>query len=562
MGSCGTAAFRGEPVTVVDIGTDPLWADYKALALPLGLVACWSSPIRSGHGKILGTFAFYFRERRGPSELERNIVATCVHLCAIAMERHSRVLEDRRLAFSDALTGLGNRAKFNAAMSELPVDGREAWGLLLVDIDNLKVINDSFGHHSGDELIQSVASRLAAMLAPDRAYRLGGDEFAVIVRSQDTPGGIDAVAAHILEALAGPAECGGHAIVPRVTIGGAVLSQGDRDAQTVRQNADIALYDAKEKQRGRYFRYTPGLGTSITRRSRLIREVDEALGDDRIQAYYQPIVRLDTQEIVGVEALCRLQLRGGAIIAAADFGAATSDVQVASGLTQRMLSRVAADIRLWLDLGIPVQHVGINVSAADLVYGKLGAQFTRASEDANLPLEHFILEVNESAIVGQADQLIAREIKALRAKGLRVALDDFGTGYASLTHLLTVPVDIIKIDSSFMNRVAPADINVAIVEGLIGIARKIGITVVAEGVETGAQADLLRALGCSLAQGYFYSRPLDRDATTDLLIRLAQQPPSGLRGVFPQQSAFSFIGTEGAPDLVRIHGRGRGRRVA
>ncbi|MBE1526827.1 diguanylate cyclase (GGDEF)-like protein [Sphingopyxis sp. OAS728] len=527
-GSCGTAVYLRSEVTVTDIESDSRWAEYRHLALPIGLKACWSSPILDASGEPVGTFAFYYRKRRGPTELEREIVRQCVHLCAIALEREQRMEAHKLRAFTDALTGLPNRAAFNAALGALDCAAPGGWALLVIDLDNLKFANDTFGHHAGDCLLKIAGERIAAAVAPNAAFRVGGDEFAAVLQTPASLKNLDGLAEQVLAALAEPAECGEHVIVPRATIGGATLSLGDRVAERVRQNADFALYHAKETGRGGFVRYWPGLGTNITRRLGEIRDVDAALRDHRIEAYYQPVVRLDTREIVGLEALCRMRI-GDRVISAADFQEATKDVHVAVAMTARMMALVAADVRAWLDMGIPFQHVGINVSSADMHSGMLDRLLAAAFEKESVPLHHVILEVTETVYMGEGERLVQRAVEALRAKGLRVALDDFGTGYASLTHLLTVPVDILKIDKSFIARLAPGDASMAIVEGLIQIAGKLDMRVIAEGIETENQAHELMSAGCLLGQGYLFAEAVDREATTALLLSGAQRLSGPLR---------------------------------
>lgn len=516
VGSCGSAAYLRAPVTVTDIEHDPRWEDFKELALPLGLKACWSSPISSAGGAVLGTFAFYYREKRGPNELEQEMVATCVHLCALALERHERVVERERLANIDTLTGLGNRACFNRALAALPCATPGAWALLVVDLDNLKTVNDTFGHHVGDLLIHQAASRMATAAAPDGVFRLGGDEFAVIVQSPEALRDIEKTAMAIIDAMAVPAECDGHLIHPKATVGGAILSRDDHIPESVRQNADFALYHAKETGRGGFVRYWPGIGTAITHRLKAIQRAGAALKEDRIDAYYQPIVRLDTREIVGAEALCRLT-EDDEIISAADFCDATSDAHIALGITERMLARVVADMRAWREMGLVLPRISLNVSSSDFHRGKLDEQLTAAFASEQIALEHLMLEVTEDICIGQRDYMAAGQIRAMRAKGLLVALDDFGTGFASLTHLLTFPVDMIKIDKSFIDRLMPGSPGSAIVKGLLDIAREMRISVVAEGVETEWQAAQLRSLGCPFGQGYLFSRAVDRHSFTQLL---------------------------------------------
>ncbi len=532
VGSCGTAAFLGERVSVLDIRSDPLWANIDVGHLPPALVACWSSPIFDARHAVLGTFAFYFREPRGPTEIEERAVETCAHLCAIAIERDAQKLEHHRLAFTDTLTGLANRAGFNKSIATLPCGSAGAWGVLLIDLDNLKKVNDTFGHHCGDSLIAGIAQTIASLVPRDCAFRLGGDEFAVLVRHEDEYGCIATVAEKILDALKLPTDCVGHAIVRSATIGGAIITANDRNVESVRRNADLALYHAKETRRGSFMLYAEGLRTSITQRMAAIRLVSEALTENRIEAFYQPIFRLDTGEIRGIEALCRVIAPNGRIIPAADFQEATSDALVASELTQRMIDLVARDAGVWCDRGVPFKQVGINVTATDFRSGKLSRRLSAAFDAAGVPLDQVVIEITESVYFGDGDEAVPREIHALRANGIRVALDDFGTGHASLTHLLTVPIDIIKIDKSFVAGMAPQNANFAIVKGLIAIARDLGISVVAEGVETPVQAAQLRSIDCPLAQGFHFGRPGDRHQITRLLLQHAG-PSSGSAGPGP-----------------------------
>lgn len=529
VGSCGTAAYLRASVAVTDIESDLRWSDYKAVPLSLGLRACWSSPICDGRGQVIGTFALYYREKRGPSDLERNVVDTCVHLCVIALERYERVQERERRAYIDALTELPNRACFNAALSRPPADDPRSWALLLLDLDNLKVVNDTFGHHTGDILLQTAAARIAEAAAPDTAFRLGGDEFAVIVQGPVKRRAVAAKAKAILEVLAAPAECDDHVVIPSATIGIAMNSAAEKSPDSVHRNADFALYHAKETNRGGFTWYAPHLDTTITHRATAARDVAAALASGRIDAHYQPIVDLATREIVGFEALCRLITESGDLVPAASFQEATSDARVATRLTRRMMAVVASDIRKWLDLGVPFRRVAINISSADLHGGELCTQLTETFGAKHVALGHLILEVTESVYMRERDHVVPRTINALRDKGLGVALDDFGTGFASLTHLLTVPVDILKIDKSFVDRLAPDDASSAVVEGLISIAHKLGIRLVAEGVETELQRSLLRNFGCSYGQGYLFAKPLHREAATALLMHPVPVPVTEVR---------------------------------
>lgn len=532
-GSCGTAAFRNDAVLVTDIDTDPLWEDFRHLTGPLGLRACWSSPIRDRDNKVVGTFAFYYRTSRGPDDLERSIVQTCVHLCAIAID-HEKVRErNHRLAYYDALTGLPNRARFNELLAR-SIRMQEPFGLLLVDIDHLKLVNDTAGHACGDKLICTVAERIADAHPTLTACRLGGDEFAVIVADSHSDFELRQAATRMLDAVHGPIHMGDQTIDPHITVGGALFGpDGDNEA-ALSQNADFALYHAKETRRGAYVRFTPGMRTSMMERASMVRNVDQALAENRILAYYQPIVRLDSAEVVGLEALARMRMPDGRIASAGEFHAALADPRIAWQMTGQMLTQVANDIRYWLDLGIPVQHVGINVTTGDFLRGDLETRIVEAFERANVPLKHIVLEVNEAVYMGGANQMVPKAVSALRRRGLLVALDDFGTGFASLTHLLSFPVDIIKIDKSFIDRIGTDRASDVVVGSIIDIGRKLNMKLVAEGIESAAQASALSELGCTLGQGYLYARPGSVADATHLLSLFAQRddgnPPQG-RGV-------------------------------
>jgi diguanylate cyclase (GGDEF)-like protein len=521
-GSCGTAAFRNEAVIVTDIDSDPLWEAYRELTQPLGLRACWSSPIRNGDGHVVATFAFYYRTCRGPDAMERNIVQTCVHLCAIAIDHEQARQRNYRLAYFDALTGLPNRGHFNELLAR-HVGMDEPFGLLLVDIDHLKVVNDTVGHVFGDLLIRTIAERISGAHSSLTACRLGGDEFAVLVADCDGDKGLEDAASRILAAVHGLVHAGEQTIDPHITIGGALFGPDGIDGASLSQNADFALYHAKETRRGGYVRFTSFLRTSMIERANTVRSVDLGLSERRLLAHYQPIVRLDTAEIVGLEALARMRMPDGRIATAGEFQAALLDPRIAWQLTGQMLAQVAADIRRWLDLGIDFQHVGFNVTTGDFQRGDLESRIVTTFERADVPLKHLILEVNESVYVAGNDQTVPKAVSALRQRGLLVALDDFGTGFASLTHLLSFPVDIIKIDKSFIDRIGTDAASEVVVGSIIDIARKLDMKLVAEGIESVDQAEALADLGCVLGQGFLFARPCSFEDVTRLLSVFGQK---------------------------------------
>jgi diguanylate cyclase (GGDEF)-like protein len=524
VGSCGTAAYLGEPVIVSDIENDPLWQDYKQLPLPLGLKACWSTPIKARDGRVIGTFAFYFRAVRGPSDRERQIVDRCTHLCALVIEHEEIGRRVHDLAYLDTFTDLPNRTSFDRRLLEATRPGEPGFALLLCDADHLKEVNDAFGHAGGDAVILTVAARLKTLGRKFEAFRLGGDEFAVLVNDCDSEDGMAAAYQTLIAAVRQPFQHHGQTLSPSLTTGGVRHRVDGTDPDTLCQNAGFALDHGKERNRGGFVRFRPDLRNAITNRIQIIRDVAEALAEDRLLPYYQPIVRLDTAEIIGVEALARMRSVDGGIVSAGQFQEAMTDPRIASGLTASMLEKVAANVRSWLDEGIPFQHVGLNVAGADFQRGDLEPMMTEAFERAGVPLKHVILEVTETVFMGGRDNVVPHAIGSLRKKGVLVALDDFGTGFASLTHLLSFPVDIIKIDKSFVDGIVDDHQSVVIVEALIDLGRRLGMRIVTEGIETAEQAAKLLSLGCTLGQGYHFGRPAPASTTATLLQRFAQRP--------------------------------------
>ncbi|MDE8652270.1 putative bifunctional diguanylate cyclase/phosphodiesterase [Novosphingobium album (ex Liu et al. 2023)] len=530
VGSCGTAAYTGAPVEVIDISTDPRWRPFPAFrdaTLALGLVACWSSPVVDPTGVVLATFAVYFAEKRGPRETERQIVSIALHLCDLALARHRRVAEREHRANTDALTSLPNRGSFARALSHLPCGTDAHWAILLIDLDNLKTVNDTFGHASGDRLLQEVAARLAAFALPDGVFRIGGDEFAIILKDLDRLGDLEFTAAAALETLEAPVHFEHFTVAPQATMGGAMVTAADDSPDRVQHHADLTLYHAKDTHRGGFVRYWPAIATRMASRRSSIESVDAALKGGRLRAWYQPIVSLADGRIVGLEALCRMVTPAGEIIPAQIFAEATRDARIAPLLTRHMLSAVREDMADWLSLGLDFGYVSVNVTAVDLRGGRLQAALRETVADDAL-LERLVLEISESVYISERDSVVTDAVSTLRSTGLRIALDDFGTGYASLTHLLDLPVDFIKIDQSFIARLPDDGVSATIIAGLLAIARELGATVLAEGIEVGPQAERLRGLGCQFGQGFYFSPAVDRHELARLLMRHSSANPHSI----------------------------------
>ncbi|MBW9090088.1 EAL domain-containing protein [Rhizobium wenxiniae] len=525
VGSCGTAAFLGQAIAVENIFTDPYWLPYRALADILArdheVKACWSSPILQSDGRVLGAFGFYYKENRGPTEEERMIVSECVDLCSLVLEREEVKAENQRLAYFDILTGLGNRANFIRTVEERATKS-EPFGILLIDLDHLGRINEAFGHTVGDRLILEASDAITQIVGSEKSFRVDADEFAVLI--DNDPSDLATICSDMLKAMAERSlQENSHTLRLSASCGGAICDPSQSSGvPSYLQHANLALHHAKQTARGSFILYSDALAGAVTERFRVLQTVTSALIKGRIEPYYQPIVRLDTKEIVGLEALCRIRTVEGQVISAGMFAEALQDASLGHQLTNLMLKQVARDMRSWRDQDIPLSYVSVNVSMADFDQGDLRARIGQVFSQEDVPPGQVVVEVTETVYMDERDSKVGQTIEGMRADGLLVALDDFGTGYASLTHLLNFPVDIVKIDKTFVDRMSggPGEV---IIKALLGMASGLGVRMVAEGVETTDQALRLQRLGCGFAQGYLFGRPADRNITTEILRRQARQ---------------------------------------
>lgn len=425
-----------------------------------------------------------------------------------------------RLTFYDQLTGLPNRRCFEDVMARLRHSRHLSMALLLLDIDDLATVNDISGHEIADDLIRAVGSCLQQELGSRDVFRIGGDEFAIVETDCASGAELASLAERLLSALLSAT---GDRRLPKVSVsvGGALTADGDLDVNLSR-NAGLALRRAKESNRGGYVAFDEGMRAAVATRAEVLGTVSAALADGRMSTYYQPLVMLEGREVIGLEALSRMRDTAGNVVPAGLFQAAFSDPVIATRLTDEMLRQVASDIRNWLDEGVAFQHVGINLSAVDFERQDLEQRISEAFRQADVPLEHVVLEVTEAVFIDGMTGGVVASLGRLKRQGMLVALDDFGTGFASLTHLLTFPADIIKIDKSFIDGITSDLASKVIVEALIMIAARLDLRIVAEGIETEAQAQELHRMGCKLGQGYLFGKPASADETETILKTRAQ----------------------------------------
>jgi len=509
-GSCGTAAFRGEEVEVQDIASDPLWAPYRHLALPIGLAACWSTPVMGREGKVIATFAFYYREPRGPSRFHRRMVDACIQLCRVAIQHDDNQAEIERLAFFDPQTGLPNRAllmdRARMALQQAARDGRKL-SLAVLDIDRFKNINDSLGHAAGDELLREVGQRLRRTLRDsDTISRVGGDEFVILFPDSDA--NESAVAAEkALRAVAQRLEIGGQVLMPSVSMGISQFPDDARDYETLMRNADIAMYEAKRDGRGCVRFFLASMNENARWRMQMESALRNAMSRDALELHYQPKVLLGRPGLAGVEALVRWTHPELGRVPPDQFIPLAEDCGLINALDAWVLERACAQLAEWQSQGLPIPAVAVNLSAQRFRQDDVPAHVRLVLQRYRLPPNALTLEITERLMLIDEPRIRA-DLDSLNRLGVHLSVDDFGTGYSSLSYLKRLPVDELKLDRSFVRDIETDEGDRALATAVMGIGRSLGQTVVAEGVETLEQHQFLLQAGCPVAQGYYYARPM------------------------------------------------------
>lgn len=436
-------------------------------------------------------------------------------------ERNAAAAHMRWLATHDALTGLPNRMLFQQKLTEALMSHRDgAVALFLVDLDDFKSINDTLGHDVGDGLLIAVGKRLQQALAPtDVVARLGGDEFVVFAGIE---GGLEEAAAKadgLMLALREPFPGLEIAGPMRASIGYALSPHHHDQASELLKDADLALYRAKALGRNMAIVYGPALREAMHDRVEICAALCEAVAQGRIVPFYQPQIDLRSGAIDGIEVLARWDHPQRGIVPAGAFLLALQDPETARQIGDAVLRRAMADCRGWLDSGIAVPRLWINLAPGVFRDPAFAEKWLGRLEDAGLSPRQFGVEVTENVLLTRQGEQAGPALQRLRAAGVDVALDDFGTGYASLTHLRRLPVDVVKIDRSFVARVGEGGEDAAIVRAIVTLTAELRLDVIAEGIETLEHQDFLRALDCRFGQGYLYSRPVPASEIPALIAR-------------------------------------------
>jgi diguanylate cyclase (GGDEF)-like protein/PAS domain S-box-containing protein len=470
-------------------------------------VAFTASPIESD-GAAVGA-VLVFRDVRDQKEME------------LQLTRH---------AFHDALTSLPNRRLFLDHLDHAlrrAERSSERHAVLFADVDRFKIVNDSLGHHAGDSMLVAITERLREAMRPgDMLARMGGDEFAVLLEAVTSADDAVAAAQRILDNLRVPLSLpDGHDVVASLSIGIA-LSAPDKSRDDLLHDADVAMYRAKSAHGGDHFELfdVEAMGTRSAERLDLELALRQALERDQLEVYYQPLVRVDDRTIVGAEALVRWNHPERGVLGPAQFISLAEDTGLILPLGRLVLEQACRQAKRWLEVHGVALAIGVNLSARQFQQPGLAEEIEEIIALVGVDPAQLCLEITESL----AMQDVARTsdvLTQLKALGVRVAIDDFGTGYSALGYLASFPIDVVKIDRSFVEGVDADPVKSAIVSAVFNLSQALGCTTVVEGVETSAELEHLRTLGCTVAQGFLFARPQPARIIGRLLAREHRDGP-------------------------------------
>lgn len=537
-------AIAAESVFIVkDALLDPMFAD-NALVTGAPFIRFYAGMrIVAGDGTPIASLCVFDPEPRGcgltqDQEVTLRVLAKQVQallkLRRSLLERETQVaiqtaLSDklRYVAEHDVLTGLPHRGPFNARLRTAIEDARKngcRMALMLIDVDHFKQINDSLGHMVGDAMLVSFAQRLRAIIrSSDSVARLGGDEFGVLLTGINRTEEVSTIIQSLSMRLNRPIEHDGRMVDCRASIGLAIYPDHADTAELLTRCSDLALAEAKQS-RGCVETFRHSMGEEFERESAMLQIARHGIEMQRIIPHYQPKIALHSGKLVGFEALVRCDSNDGPAILPEMFDLAFGDRELSAAITRQMIDRVLDDMRTWVDSGLVFGHVAINTCAADFHANTFAESLLASIEQHGLDPRLIEVEVTEGVFLGRGAHHVARALSVLNDRGIRIALDDFGTGFASLTHLKQFPVDVLKIDRSFVAGLGTNPDDTAIVRALIGLGQSLGIETVAEGIETAFQADFVKTHGCDVGQGFLYSHAISAARVPAMIQHLTDNP--------------------------------------
>lgn len=420
-----------------------------------------------------------------------------------------------QMAHYDALTGIPNRSLFADRLERACLDADRSGrlvALLFIDVDRFKQINDSLGHSAGDEVLRQVVARLKACARQvDTVARLAGDEFVILMEGLTSPDQVAPVAGRIVDSMQDPVSMPGQALVVTVSIGSVLYPRDDRRVGALLAKADAAMYEAKGAGRNGFRSYSPDMPTYSVGCISLENALRGAIERDELELHYQPQVDLESGQVSGVEALLRWRHPDRGLVPPMQFIPAAEESGLIIGLGEWVVRNAFAQLRAWLDAGLPPLRMSVNISALQFRQPGFAAFLEGQLALYRLPAGCIELELTESVLMKNLEEVL-RTLTSIKALGVRLAIDDFGTGFSSLGYLRRFPIDRLKIDQSFVRDIDTTPVNESIARAIVALAESLSLEIVAEGIEREGEAAVLRRLNCKQGQGYLFSRPVLAEA--------------------------------------------------
>jgi diguanylate cyclase (GGDEF)-like protein len=488
-------------------------------------------PIVGSSDQLLGMLSLYKRPDAEARQPNSQLIDICANLAGIAIESCQAAERIRHLAHHDDLTGLPNRLLFNyqlpKALARAQRDGTSV-GVLFLDLDRFKIINDTLGHDAGDMVLRQIAGHLRSCVREtDTLARVGGDEFTVLVEQLDDTQYLGVIAEKLLTAMASPLAIGGNVYQLSGSIGIAMYPEDGADGASLLKNADIAMYGAKASGRNNYQFYSSDINAHSLERLALENELRQAVARREFEVHYQPKVDIPTGRIAGAEALVRWRHPQRGMLLPGEFIFVAEEVGLISSIGSFVLDTVCADIAQWRDAGLPPMRVAINLSAQQFADSRLIDNLNQVLQQTGCDPELLEFEITESVVMtspGKALQLLEQ----IKDYGITLAIDDFGTGHSSLAYLKRFPVDSVKIDCTFVRDIAKDPNDVAIIKAIIALGHSLDLKVVAEGVESITQLEILRRFQCDEFQGFLFSEAVPSAKIASMLMANALARPAAV----------------------------------
>jgi diguanylate cyclase (GGDEF)-like protein len=518
-GCCGTAVFKRETVIVSDIENDSLWEDYAEAALKHGLKSCWSVPIFSPNKEVVGTFSIYYKEKRSPTESEISELSNYVQLSGIAIDYKRSEDEINKIRYFDPLTGLANANLFRNDVEQAIYEAKQkrtTFAVIFIDLNRFNVINNIGGYEIGDFVLKDVTSRILNSIG-DKAIlsRWNSDKFICLLPNA-TKEKVSTIIEEINDALSIPFKLENHEFILSTNIGICFYPKDGNEVHELIKNSEAAMNQAKRKGMNESYYYEHAIDGHLTNQVLLETEMRLALQANDFILHYQPQVDLATKKVVGVEALIRWQHPTMGEIPPGNFIPIAEETGLIIPIGEWVLRQAFKQLKEWERKGYQALRLSVNLSSVQLRQPDLVKKVKEIITETQFNPTQLVLEITESTLANQL-QFTLSQLRELQELGIQIALDDFGTLYSSLSYLKHFPLDILKIDRSFIQSVVTDPKDSKIVDTIIQLGKTLGLKVLAEGIETKDQAHMLLEQQCDEGQGFLYSKPVSYNELKKML---------------------------------------------